>query len=123
MHAVELQSSRPEASRLCGRLCIPPHGYAALTTCVPFSPAVARYETQSTQPACKILGCKSEDKFLPNSAGWSIYKRVDSSASTPPAPSDPLAPAEAVRASLGLPFDTSRRLDVHGVDASPRLSR
>ena len=87
---------------------------AALTRAHAVSPA--RYETQSTQPACQIIGCKSEDQFLPNSAGWSIYKRVDENGASS---ADPLAPA-AVRASLRLPFDDAAPLDVRG---SPRQGR
>ena len=36
-----------------------------------------KYSTHSMHPACELIGCKSEQQFLPNSAGWSIYQRVD----------------------------------------------
>ena len=36
-----------------------------------------KYATQSMRPACELVGCKTEQQFIPNSAGWSIYKRVD----------------------------------------------
>jgi hypothetical protein len=46
-----------------------------------------KYATQTMRPACDLIGCKSENQFLPNSAGWSIYKRVDG-ADKPGAPAD-----------------------------------
>lgn len=36
-----------------------------------------KHQTQSMRPACELVGCKAEETFLPNSAGWSIYKRVE----------------------------------------------
>lgn len=36
-----------------------------------------KYNTHDTRPACELVGCKPEGAFLPNSAGWSIYKRVE----------------------------------------------
>lgn len=43
-----------------------------------------KYATESMTPACELVGCKPESQFIPNSAGWSIYKRVapDSQPST-----------------------------------------
>lgn len=37
-----------------------------------------KFETATMRPACEIIGCKPETQFLPNSAGWAIYKRVSS---------------------------------------------
>ena len=35
-----------------------------------------KYGTHTMKPACDLVGCKPEGAFLPNSAGWTIYKRV-----------------------------------------------
>ena len=39
--------------------------------------SIAAHATQQP-PACELVGCKPESAFVPNSAGWSIYKRVPS---------------------------------------------
>ena len=35
-----------------------------------------KYGTHTMKPACDLVGCKPEGAFLPNSVGWTIYKRV-----------------------------------------------
>ena len=45
-----------------------------------------KYATQSMQPACQLVGCRAEGTFVPNSAGWSIYKRVETAADHAPPP-------------------------------------
>ena len=47
-----------------------------------------KHGTQDMRPACDLVGCKPESAFLPNSAGWSIYKRVEGPTSTGATPTD-----------------------------------
>jgi hypothetical protein len=65
------------------------------------------------RPACELVGCKPESQFIPNSAGWSIYKRVDGPGGGPAnsrqlvEAADAAAYAAAAATSAGLSADVS----------------
>lgn len=61
-----------------------------------------KYATHTMRPACELVGCKEEGSFLPNAAGWSIYKRVDATADGSAAP--PVAAAQATPTSFATPI-------------------
>ena len=85
------------------------------------------------RPGCELVGCKPDNAFVPNAAGFSIYKRVDGVGSTAVKPAYPgvavIAPGaagQAGQAPAGLDSEVAQlkadvaalRAEVKGLRAS-----